>query len=538
MSTACEFLSSVREGIAPTPPLGTTKATTILTIFVLLLIGTVFADSAGVGNGSESGVQHQGRTPREFMVVTPGKMNAVAGSKILLPCSYTCTISGVTHTLVEWFRRDGREEERIYQYPNGDIQWPLQATWLGDVSKCDASITVSDIQTHDSGRYRCEVTVYPQNIHDIGYLQLNVTSPSELVVVTPDKMNAMAGTTFLLPCVYTCTISGVTYTLVEWFRIIDGREERIYQCLDGRSSHWPLQATWMGNVSTCDVSITVSDIQTHDSGQYRCEVSVYPQSIQDIGYLQLNIYPQTDLAVVTPDAKDATVGSTAILPCSYTCNITGIRHTLVEWFRTIDGRDQKVYEIAHRKRSLRPMQVTWLGDDSTCNASITISDIQTHDAGRYRCEVTVYRYDKPSMQDIGYLQLNVHNEPEPTDARPTPTPTPVPTPAPSPAVGIVLGVVIPLVVVAGVVFCCRRRMKRPRLPREAEAPPHEMHGLNPNGENGGARSGQVAPAEQGDEPNDEEGERETSTSRSQKSSQPVSNHLNKCSNLFQSTHHC
>ncbi|XP_075911947.1 immunoglobulin superfamily member 3-like isoform X2 [Petromyzon marinus] len=497
MSTACEFLSSVREGIAPTPPLGTTKATTILTIFVLLLIGTVFADSAGVGNGSESGVQHQGRTPREFMVVTPGKMNAVAGSKILLPSSYTCTISGVTHTLVEWFRRDGREEERIYQYPNGDIQWPLQATWVGDVSKCDASITVSDIQTHDSGRYRCEVTVYPQNIHDIGYLQLNVTSPSDLVVVTPDKMNAMAGTTFQLPCVYTYTISGITYTLVEWFRIIDGREEMIYQHLDGRSSHWRLQATWVGNVSKCDASITISDIQTHDSGRYRCEVSVYPQNIQDIGYLQLNIYPQTDLAVVIPDAKDATVNSTALLSCSYTCNITGIRHTLVEWFRTIDGHDEKVYKITHRKRSLRLMQVTWVGDESTCNASITISHIQPHDAGQYRCEVTVYRYDKSSTEDIGYLQLNVHYESEPTDTTLMPTPTPAPTPAPSTVAGIVLGVIAALGAVAAVVFYCRKkrprlshcrrwRRSRPRQPREPEAPSHEMHGLNPNGENGGA----------------------------------------------------
>ncbi|XP_075911950.1 uncharacterized protein LOC116958144 [Petromyzon marinus] len=492
--------------------LGTTKATTIV---ILLLIGTVFADSAGVGDGSESGVQRQGRTPREFVVVTPEKMNAVVGRKIPLPCSYTCTISGVTHTLVEWFRRDGREEERIYLFPNGNSSsGPLQASWMGDVSKCDASITVSDIKTHDSGKYRCEVTVYPQNIHDIGYLQLNVNSPSDLVVVTPDKMNAMAGTTFLLPCVYTCTISGVTHTLVEWFRIIDGREERIYLFPNGNSSGGPLQASWMGDVSKCDASITVSDIQTHDSGRFRCEVTVYPQNIQDIGYLQLNVTSPSDLAVVTPDAKDATVGSTALLSCSYTCNITGIRHTLVEWFRTIDGQDEKVYKIIYRKRSLRPMQVTWVGDESTCNASITISDIQTHDAGRYRCEVTIYRYDKSSTEDIGYLQLNVHNEPEPTDARPTPTPTPAPTPAPSPVLGIVLGVVIPLVAVAGVVLYCWRRIMRLCQPRESEAPPQEMQPMNPVGEDAGAGEsdrGQVAPAEEGDEPNDEEGERETST---------------------------
>ncbi|XP_061403516.1 uncharacterized protein LOC133339389 [Lethenteron reissneri] len=450
--------------------------TTTLPIFLLALIGTVVAGSTEVENGSESGAQRQGRTPREFMVVTPEKMNAVAGRKILLPCSYTCTISGVTHTLVEWFRKNGSEEERIYKFPNGNSSCgPLHATWMGDLPKCDASITVSDIKTHDSDRYRCEVTVYPQNIQDIGYLQLNVNSPSELVVVTPDKMDAVAGTTFLLPCAYTCTISGVTHTLVEWFKIIDGREERIYQYPDGESSHWPLQATSVGNVSKCDASITVSDIQTHDSGRYRCEVSVYPQNKQHIGYLQLIVHPRTDLAVVIPDAKDATVGSTALLPCSYTCNITDIRHTLVEWFRTIDGHDEKVYKIIYRKRSLRPLQVTWVGNDSTCDASITISNIQTHDAGRYRCEVTIYRYDKPSMQDIGYLQLNVHNESEPTDA------TPTPTPAPAPVAGIVLGVIVPLVAVlvavAGVVFFCRRS----RQPREAEVPPHERQPMHPIG---------------------------------------------------------
>ncbi|XP_061403517.1 cell adhesion molecule DSCAML1-like [Lethenteron reissneri] len=350
---------------------------------------------------------------------------------------------------------------------------------MGDESKCDASITVSDIKTNDSGRYRCEVTVYPQIKHDIGYLQLNVKSPSELVVVTPDKMNAMAGTTFILPCSYTCTISGVTHTLVEWFRIIDGREERIYKYTAGESSHWPLQATWVGDVSKCDASITVSDIQTHDSGRYHCEVTVFPQNIQYIGYLQLIVHPRTDLAIVTPDAKDATVGSTALLLCFYTCTITGIRHTLVEWFRTIGGHDEKVYKITHRKRSLRPMQVTWVGDESTCNVSITISDIQTHDAGRYRCEVTIYRHDKPSMQDIGYLQLNVHNEPEPRDA--TPTPTPTSAPAPSPVAAIVLGVIAAVLfaalVAVGVVFCCKGRTR----PREPEAPPQEMQPMNPVG---------------------------------------------------------
>ncbi|XP_078740656.1 cell adhesion molecule DSCAML1-like [Lampetra fluviatilis] len=472
MSTSRESLSSIREGIAPTSPLGKTKATTIF-ILLLLLFGMVLADSAGVGNGSECGAQRQGRTPREFMVVTPEKLNAVAGSKILLPCSYTCTISGVTHMLVEWFRfRDGLEE-RIYKLPGGDRQWPLHATWMGDLSKCDASITVSDIKTHDSGQYRCEVTVYPQNKHDIGYLQLNVNSPSDLVVVTPEKMYAVIGTTFILPCAYTCTINGITHTLVEWLRIIDGREERIYKYPNGESSGWPLQATWVGDVSKCDASITVSDIQTHDSGQYRCEVTVYPQKMEDIGYLQLTVLPRTDLAVVTTDAKDATVGSTALLPCSYTCTITGIRHTLVEWFRTIDGHDEKVYKIIYRKRSLRPLQVTWVGNESTCDASITISNIQTHDAGRYRCAVTVYRYDKPSMQDIGYLQLNVHNEPEPTDARPTSSPAP----APSTVAGIVLAAL--LVVAAGVGFYCWKK-RQSRL-REAEAPPQERQPMHPVG---------------------------------------------------------
>ncbi|CAM9111110.1 unnamed protein product [Lampetra fluviatilis] len=504
-----ESLSSIREGIAPTSPLGTTKATTIF--ILLLLFVTVVVDSAEVGNGSESGAQRHGRTQREFMVVTPEKMNAVAGSKILLPCFYTCTISGVTHTLAEWFRIIDGHEERLYQFPNGDRQWPLHATWMGDESKCDASITVSDIKTNDSGRYRCEVTVYPQKKQDIGYLQLNVKSPSDLVVVTPDKMNAMAGTTFLLPCSYTCTISGVAHTLVEWFRIIDGLEERIYQYPDGESRQWPLQATWVGDVSKCDASITVSNLQTnYVSGRYRCEVSMYPQNIQDIGYLALNIYPRTELAVVTPDAKDATVGSTALLPCSYTCTITGINHTLVEWFRTIDGHDEKVYKITHRKRSLRPMQVTWVGDESTCNVSITISNIQTHDAGRYRCEVTIYRHDKPSMQDIGYLQLNVHNEPEPTDATPTPTANPTPAPASSPAAGIVLGVIAALVGVTGVVFYCRKRMRLCQT-REPANRATEFQPMNRVEDDTEGRSGQVAPAEQGEEPNDEEGERETST---------------------------
>ncbi|XP_078477138.1 junctional adhesion molecule-like [Lampetra planeri] len=323
-------------------------------------------------------------------------------------------------------------------------------------------------------------------------------------------MDAVVGTTFLLPCFYTCTISSVNSTLVEWFRITDEREERIYQYVNRESSGWPLQATWVGDVSKCDASIIISDIQTHDSGRYCCEVTVFPQNIQDIGYLQLNVHQRTELAIVTPEAKEATVGSTALLSCSYTCTITGINHTLVEWFRTIDGHDEKVYKITHRKRSLRPLQVTWVGNDSTCDASITISNIQTHDAGRYRCEVTIYRYDKPSMQDIGYLQLNVHNEPEPTDA--TPTPTSTPAPVPSPVAGIVLGVILVialLVIVAGVVWYCRRRRLRLCQTREPAASVEETHELNQNGQDGGARSGQGALAEQGDEPNNE-GERETS----------------------------
>ncbi|XP_061403822.1 myelin protein zero-like protein 1 isoform X2 [Lethenteron reissneri] len=432
--------------------ISTLGRTTTMFMIKIALFGMMLAGSAGVGNGLESEAQRQ-----ELMVVTPEKMNAVAGSTILLPCSYTCTISGVTHTLAEWLRIIDGRDETIYKFPNGDISsWPLQTSWMGDATKCDASINVSNIKIQNSGRYGCKVTVYPQNKHDIGYLQLIVNSPSELVVVTPDKMNAMAGTTFILPCSYTCTISGITHMLVEWLSIIDGREERFYQYADGESRHWPLQATWVGNVSKCDASITVSNLRTNDSGQYRCEVTVYPQNMQDIGYLQLNVHPRTDLAVVTPVEVKARVGSTVLLPCSYTCTISDVSWTLVEWFRTIGGHNEKVYKIKYSKRSLRPLQVTWLGDESTCNASITISDIQTHDAGQYRCEVTVSQYDKPSMQDIGYLQLNVHNEPEPTDA--APTPSPASTPAPSTVAGIVIGVIAALGAVAalaGVAFYYR-----------------------------------------------------------------------------------
>ncbi|XP_078477154.1 endothelial cell-selective adhesion molecule-like isoform X5 [Lampetra planeri] len=378
---------------------------------------------------------------------------------------------------------------------------------MGDVTKCDASINVSDIKTQNSGQYRCEVTVYPQNMKDIGFLQLIVNSPSELVVVIPDKMNAMAGTTFILPCSYTCTISGVTHTLVEWLSIIDGREERFYQYADGESRDWPLQATWVGNVSKCDASITVSNLQTNDSGRYRCEVTVYPQNMQDIGYLQLTVHPRTDLAVVTPVEVKARVGSTVLLPCSYTCTISDVSWTLVEWFRTIGGHNEKVYKIKYSKRSLRPLQVTWVGDESTCNASITISDIQTHDAGQYRCEITVSQNDKPNMQDIGNLQLNVHNEPEPTDA--APTPSPASTLAPLTVAGIVVGVIAALLLaVAGVGYYCWK--KRQSQPIESAAQPHEQERMNPGVSDAEGCSGQVGLAEQADEPNDEEGEHETS----------------------------
>ncbi|XP_078477151.1 uncharacterized protein LOC144738112 isoform X2 [Lampetra planeri] len=489
--------------MSPTSPLGRTTTTMLKIIIRFALFGMMLAGSAGVGNGLESEAQRQ-----EFMVVTPEKMNAVAGSTILLPCSYTCTISGVTHTLAEWLRITDGREETIFKFPNEDsTSWPLQASWVGDVSKCDASINVSDIKTQNSGQYRCEVTVYPQNKHDIGYLQLIVNSPSELVVVTPDKMNAMAGTTFILPCSYTCTISGVTHTLVEWLSIIDGREERVYKHPDGESDPWPIQATWVGNVSNCDASITVSNLQTNDSGRYRCEVTVYPQNMQDIGYLQLNVQPRTDLAVVTPVEVKARVGSTVLLPCSYTCTISDVSWTLVEWFRTIGGHNEKVYKIKYSKRSLRPLQVTWVGDESTCNASITISDIQTHDAGQYRCEITVSQNDKPNMQDIGNLQLNVHNEPEPTDA--APTPSPASTLAPLTVAGIVVGVIAALLLaVAGVGYYCWK--KRQSQPIESAAQPHEQERMNPGVSDAEGCSGQVGLAEQADEPNDEEGEHETS----------------------------
>ncbi|KAK2502455.1 hypothetical protein MC885_001408 [Smutsia gigantea] len=104
------------------------------------------------------------------------------GEKIKLKCTFKSTSSVTDKLTIDWTYRPPRSSrtESIFHYQS--FQYPTTAgtfrdriSWVGDVYKGDASISISNPTIKDNGTFSCAVKNPPDVHHNIPVTELTVT---------------------------------------------------------------------------------------------------------------------------------------------------------------------------------------------------------------------------------------------------------------------------------------------------------------------------------------------------------------------------
>nr|XP_036848573.1 myelin protein zero-like protein 3 isoform X2 [Manis javanica] len=117
------------------------------------------------------------------------------GEKIKLKCTFKSTFSVTDKLTIDWTYRPPRSSrtESIFHYQS--FQYPTTAgtfrdriSWVGDVYKGDASISISNPTIKDNGTFSCAVKNPPDVHHNIPLTELTVTERAVVVALLLVRM--------------------------------------------------------------------------------------------------------------------------------------------------------------------------------------------------------------------------------------------------------------------------------------------------------------------------------------------------------------
>lgn len=119
-------------------------------------------------------------------VLIPSKLNALNGTTVRIPCSFTSCYKMDTHKFsMNWTyqrsRNDSEEMFMKYDLKKGMValrsdSFGDRVTFAGNLEKNDLAITLSDVQLEDEGLYHCYVRNPPDRIQGHGVIELLVVT--------------------------------------------------------------------------------------------------------------------------------------------------------------------------------------------------------------------------------------------------------------------------------------------------------------------------------------------------------------------------
>ncbi|XP_059563708.1 junctional adhesion molecule-like isoform X4 [Myotis daubentonii] len=295
------------------------------------------------------------------------------GEKIRLKCIFKSTSSVTDKLTIDWTYRapsSSRTESifhyQSFQYPSTAGTFRDRISWVGDVYKGDASISISNPTTRDNGTFSCAVKNPPDVHHNIPTTELTVTERGPPLPAPPAGFGTMLSSVALLSIlVFVPSAVVVALLLVRMVRKSAGLRKR------SKSGYKKS-------------SIEVSDELKMESGVL-CLLRLTLRPVLLGYFLGLN-----DLIV---SSLELTVhaGEPALLGCVFQ-SVEGKRVTKVDWTFSPREHAQVEYVLYYYANLSVPVgrfqtRARLAGALSHNNGSLLLQDVQEADQGTYTCEI-------------------------------------------------------------------------------------------------------------------------------------------------------
>ncbi|XP_028420591.1 hemicentin-2-like [Perca flavescens] len=324
---------------------------------------------------------------------------AVPGDDVTLPC----LAPDSSIRVVKWSRPD-LEPDTVLFYRDGHLNTTDQhSSFKGRVELLDrelkdgdASLILKNVNKHDAGIYKCRVMA--SDTDPIRTIRLQVTDVN--VVRVP-------GQDVILPC----EAADSSIRVVKWTRP-DLKPDIVLLYSDGHLETYNQNPSFKDRVELVDrelkdgnVSLILKNVSRHDTGTYECRVKT-----GDSGHTKRDTDPDP-IRTVHLQVPDLIVVAVPGQDVNLSCQAADSSLRAVKWSRddlepdtVLLYRDGHL-DTDHQYPSFKDRVELVDRDLKDGEVSLTLKNVNKHDAGTYKCEVKTD--DTDQIRPIRTIRLQV-----------------------------------------------------------------------------------------------------------------------------------
>ncbi|TFJ96823.1 F0F1 ATP synthase subunit alpha [Platysternon megacephalum] len=302
------------------------------------------------------------------MTQTPESLAVSPGDRVTINCKASSSAS----SWMSWYQQKSGQAPKLLIYSASTRPSGIPDRFSGSGSGTDFTFTISRVEVDDTGDYYCQ----------------QGSSGQIVMTQTPESLAVSPGDRVAINCKASAGITG-TYTYLAWYQQKSGQAPKllIYRASTRVTG---ISDRFTGSGSGTDFTLTISNIQAEDAGDYYCQqgynlpLTVIQTNTKTSLFCSI-LYSSGDIVMTqTPESLAVSPGDTVTINCKASSSLTSGSTHYLAWHQQKSGQAPKL--LIYRASTLQSgVPARFSGSGSGTDYTLTIKRVEAEDAGDYYC---------------------------------------------------------------------------------------------------------------------------------------------------------